>query len=119
MNSIIDFICNNPISAIIITSFTVLSIIFIIGWELPQKAVRALTVVYREQKLFKLYPRAVNIFFERCYPVNQKFVIPEIGDYIRVNKGSYKGYTMLKADTWEHKDLTWKEVVSIAKENNH
>ena len=46
-------------------------------------------------------------------------MIPEIGDYIRVNKGSYKGYTMLKADTWEHVDLTWEEVVNIAKENNH
>lgn len=117
MNTIIDFICNNPISAIIIISFTVLSIIFIIGWELPQKAVRALTVVYREQKLFKIYPRAISIFFERCFPINQDFVIPEIGDYIRVNKGSYKGYTMLKADTWEHKDLTWEQVKELANNN--
>ena len=80
---------------------------------------KLITIFYREQKLFKIYPRAISIFFERCFPVNQKFVIPEIGDYIRVNKGSYKGYTMLKADTWEHVDLTWEEVVNIAKENNH
>lgn len=119
MNSIINFICNNPISTIVISSFTVLSIIFIIGWELPQKAVRALTVVYREQKLFNIYPRAVKILFERCFPINQKFVLPEIGDYIQVNRHAYKGYKIMKHHTWEYVDLTWEQVVTIAKENNN
>ena len=117
MNSILNFINSNPISAIIIISLTVLSMLFIIGWELPQKTVKSLTVFYREQKLFYIYPRSVSIFFERCFPINQNFVIPDIGDYIRVNKHGYKGYTMLKADTWEHEDLTWEQVVAIAK--NH
>lgn len=118
MNSIINFICNNPFSFMTISTIITLSLLFAIGFELPQKTVKFFTIIYREQKLFRIYPRAVSIFFERCFPINQKFVIPDIGDYIRVNKGSYKGYTMLKADTWEHKNLTWEEVVNIAKENH-
>lgn len=119
MNSILDFICNNPFVSVIVSTIIILSLLFAIGFELPQKIVKLITIFYREQKLFGLFPRAISIFFERCFPINQRFVIPDIGDYIQVNRHDYKGYKIMKHQTWKYVDLTWEQVVAIAKENNH
>jgi len=112
-----NFINNHPLVFSIIITFIVFGIAELYAFEVPSSIIRKITIFYREQKLFTLFPKRYGLLFCWCYPIKEVKELPNLGDYICVNKYSNKGYDLHTWGSFEYKHITWEEVKELASNN--